>query len=112
MDAQDRLIKLSFIKADAHQLRNADVNKIYRLMKTALTAQTEPVAKSPAAMAGSKALAKAMSKFISYAVTCRKSNTEDWMMGLAEEADKFCEAFEEPTRWRFNGDTIVPIKEP
>ena len=47
MEAQDRLIKLSFIKADAHQLRNADVNKIYKLMKTALSPQTESVAGVP-----------------------------------------------------------------
>lgn len=79
---------------------------------TSLMTEKEPSAQSPAAMAGSKALVDAMSNFVSYAVTCRKSNNEDWMNGLAEAADKFCEAFEEPARWQFNGDTIVPVKEP
>jgi hypothetical protein len=52
MDAQNRLIKISFIKADAHQLRNADVDKVYKLIKTALTAPKDTVSESPAAMAG------------------------------------------------------------
>ena len=52
MDIQDRLIKLSFIKTDAHQLRNADVDKVYKIMKAALTYEKAPVATSPAEVPG------------------------------------------------------------
>lgn len=67
---------------------------------------------SPSAAAGSEELAGEVTKLVCYVLSCRLKNTEDWMEGLAEQINSLCEEFEDPGRFRFNGDTLVPVKKP
>ena len=43
MGTQDRLIKKSFIAANAHQLKDTEINLIYKFMKVTLETEKKPV---------------------------------------------------------------------
>lgn len=48
---------------------------------------------------------------ISYAVTCRKENQPEWMVGLAEYLNEYLGAVGDSDRFEYNGESIVKVRE-
>ena len=49
-------------------------------------------------------------KLVSYALTCERENTDDWMRGLVECLNDACAALGEPDRCEYGSETGVIMR--
>ena len=53
---------------------------------------------------------QAADKLLSCFLSVRKQNTTEWMRGIAEDINEYCEATGDNDRVRFNGDGLVIVR--